>query len=100
MDQKGTTMPRYLIERTLPNAGQLSAAEWQAIAAKSNDVLGDLRQRGVAIQWDHSYVTENALVCVYVAPDVESIREHAHRGGFPCDTVRQVDTIIGPVTGE
>lgn len=93
-------MPRYLIERTLPDAGKLSAEEWRTIAAKSNDVLVDLRQRGVAIQWDQSYVTENALVCVYVAPSPEAIREHARRGGFPCDTIRQVDTIIDPITGE
>lgn len=93
-------MPRYLIERQLEGAGRLDAAERKAISAKSNEVLRQLRAEGNEIQWDHSYVTDNAITCVYVASDPDVIREHARRGGFPCSGVRQIDDMLDPVTGE
>jgi len=89
-------MPKYLITRELPGAGTLSPEELRTISAKSNDVLADL---GPDIQWDHSYVTADRINCVYVAADEDLIREHARRGGFPCTEIRQVATLIDPVTG-
>lgn len=93
-------MPRFLIERKLPGAGQMSQEQWQTIAAKSNGVLSQMRRGGMAIQWDHSYVTDDALYCVYVAPDAAAVREHARCGGFPCDAVMEIGAQIDPVTGE
>lgn len=88
-------MPKYVIERDLPGAGDLSAKELHGIAAKSNEVLDGLP----AVQWQHSYVTDDRLYCVYVAPDVDQIRAHADGGGFPANRVSEVHTIIDPVTG-
>jgi hypothetical protein len=90
-------MPKYLIEREIPNAGALSAAELQAIARQSCDVL---RAMGPDIQWVHSYVTEDKLVCIYIAPAIETVREHGRRGGFPTDAVLEVGAIIDPTTAE
>jgi hypothetical protein len=90
-------MPRYVIERDLPGAGQLSPAELQAISQKSCAVLGDL---GPQIQWDHSYVTDDKIYCVYIAPNEDLIREHARQGGFPANRVSQVRTTIDRTTAE
>lgn len=90
-------MPKFVIERTIPGAGKLSAAELQAISQKS---CGVLREMGPAIQWVESYVTDDKVYCVYVAPDAESVRKHAQRGGFPCDRVSQVRRVIDPTTAE
>lgn len=90
-------MPRYLVEREIPNAGALSTAELQAIAQKSCGVLAEM---GPSIQWVHSYVTEDRITCVYLAPDAEAIREHARRGGFPADRVLEVSSIIDPTTAD
>lgn len=90
-------MPRYLVEREIPNAGALSAAELQAIAQKSCGVLLGM---GPSVQWVQSYVTEDRITCVYLAPDAEAIREHARRGGFPADRVLEVSSIIDPTTAE
>ena len=88
-------MPRYLIERELPGAGSLSDMEVQAISQKSNDVLAGMAGRA---QWVQSYVTDNAITCVYVADSPESVREHAAAGGFPCTNVREVGRIIDPTS--
>ena len=88
-------MPRYLIERELPGAGSLSDMEVQAISQKSNDVLAGMAGRA---QWVQSYVTDNAITCVYVADSPESVREHAAAGGFPCTNVREVRRIIDPTS--
>ena len=88
-------MPQYVIERTLPGAGNLSAEELRRLSQKSCGVLSDL---GPSINWRHSYVTGNKIYCVYDAPDAEMIREHARRGGFPADSVEEVKTMIGPHT--
>jgi len=89
-------MPKYVIERTLPGAGDLSSDELSAVATKSNDVIADLGD----LQWIQSYVTGDKLYCVYIAPDAERVREHARCGGFPCDSVEQVSTIMDPTTAE
>ncbi len=90
-------MPKYLIEREIPNAGALSAAELQGISCKSRSVL---RELGPDIQWVQSFVTEDKITCVYIAPNAEIVREHARRGGFPADRVLEVATIIDPTTAE
>lgn len=89
-------MPKYVIERTLPGAGDLTPDQLQAISQKSNDVLAGMGGRA---QWLQSYVTDDKLFCVYVADDPEAIREHAQEGGFPADAVHRVGTIIDPTTG-
>ena len=90
-------MPKFVIEREVPGAGQLTDAELQSIAKRS---VGVLRQLGPDIQWVESYVTGNSLYCVYVAPDEEMVREHGRMGGFPVTRVSQVAHIIDPTTAE
>ncbi|HEX9129015.1 MAG TPA: DUF4242 domain-containing protein [Gemmatimonadaceae bacterium] len=90
-------MPKYLIEREIPNAAAIPAAELKGIAQRSCDVL---KQLGPSIQWVQSYVTEDKITCVYIAPNADIIREHAKRGGFPADRVLEVATIIDPTTAE
>lgn len=90
-------MPKYIIEREIPNAGALSSAELAAIAQKS---CGVLQQLGPSIQWVQSYVTEDKITCVYIAPNADIIREHARLGGFPADRVLEVVTVIDPTTAE
>ncbi|MEO7964415.1 MAG: DUF4242 domain-containing protein [Gemmatimonadaceae bacterium] len=90
-------MPKFIIEREIPNAGALSSAELQAISQTSCHVLLEM---GPTIQWVHSYVTEDKITCVYIAPNVDMIREHARRGGFPANRVLEVATIIDPTTSE
>jgi uncharacterized protein DUF4242 len=90
-------MPKYIIEREIPNAGALSAAELKAISQKSCGVLQEL---GPSIQWVQSYVTEDKITCVYIAANADLIREHARRGGFPADRVLEVAMIIDPTTAE
>ncbi len=90
-------MPKFLIEREISGAGKLSPTDLQAISQKSCGVLTEL---GPQIQWVESYVTENKIYCIYVAPSEEIIREHARRGGFPADRISQVTTVIDPTTAE
>jgi hypothetical protein len=90
-------MPRYVIERVIPGAGDLSPAELQGISRKSCAVLDVL---GPLVQWSHSYVTGDKIYCVYIAPSEELIREHARQGGFPVDRISEVKSIIDPVTAE
>jgi cell division inhibitor SulA len=90
-------MPKYVIERRIPKAGQLTAVQLQAISQKSNGVLEEM---GPQLHWLQSYVTDDAILCTYIAPDEESVREHARRGGFPADRVMKVSTIIDPSTAE
>src|SRR6478735_6333611 len=90
---KERTMQKYLIQRTVPGAGQMDAAALADIATASNKVLHDL---GPDIQWVHSYVTDDAITCVYLAENEELIREHARCGGFPVDSIRLVDEVIDP----
>ena len=90
-------MPKYVIERTLPDAGSLSGDQWRAIAEKSNGVLATMGGRA---QWQHSYVTGDKLFCVYLAEDPEALREHGAAGGFPVDAIHQVAHTIDPTTAE
>ena len=90
-------MPKYVIERDIPGAGQLSAQDLQAISQKSCSVLGEL---GPQIQWVHSYVTGDKVYCLYIAPNEDLVREHATRGGFPANRVSEVHGIIDPTTAE
>lgn len=90
-------MPKFLIEREIPNAGALSASDLQGISQRSCDVL---RVMGPEIQWVHSYVSDDKITCVYIAPNAEMIREHARRGGFPANKVLEVTAVIDPTTAE
>ena len=90
-------MPKYVIEREIPNAGKLTAAQLKAIAQTSCDVLSKM---GSQIQWLQSFVTDDKIYCVYIAPNKEMVVEHAKQGGFPANTVSQVATIIDPTTSE
>jgi hypothetical protein len=89
-------MPKFVIERTIPNAGSLSEEQLRGISERSCGVLRDM---GPRIQWIQSYVTPDKVYCVYIAPDEASVREHAERGGFPVDQVSEVKSIIDPTTG-
>lgn len=90
-------MPKFIIERNIPGAGALTAEQLQGISEKSCCVLSEM---GPKIQWLESYVTDDKVYCIYIAPDEATIREHAKRGGFPADQVSQIKTIIDPSTAE
>jgi hypothetical protein len=88
-------MPKYIIERDVPGAGRLSEGELRRLARRSCDVLDLL---GPRVRWVQSYVTDDKLYCIYIAPNEELIREHARRGGFSANVVAEVQTIIDPTT--
>ena len=90
-------MPKYLIEREIPNAGKMSPQDFKGISQKSCTVL---RKMGPQIQWVQSYVTDEKVYCVYIAPNEEMIREHAEKGEFPANKISEVKTIIDPTTAE
>ncbi len=90
-------MPKYVIEREIPNAGSLSPQELQAISQKSCSVLSEL---GPQIQWVQSYVTDDKVYCVYIATSEELVRRHAEQGGFPANRISEVRTLIDPTTAE
>jgi Protein of unknown function (DUF4242) len=94
---KEVRMPKYLIEREIPGAGAMSPQELQGVAEKSCSVLRDL---GPRIQWVQSYVTDNKIYCVYIAPSEEMVREHASRGGFPANRISEIKKTIDPTTAE
>lgn len=90
-------MPKFVIEREIPGAGKMSPEQLQAISEKSCSVL---EQLGPKVQWLQSYVTDDKVYCVYVAPSEELVREHAKRGGFPANRISAVRTVIDPTTAE
>ncbi len=90
-------MPKYVIEREIPGAGQLSAQELHDIAQKSCDVL---LQMGPQINWVQSFVTDDKIYCIYIAPNEDAIREHAEKGGFPANRISEVRSVIDPTTSE
>jgi hypothetical protein len=90
-------MPKFVIEREIPGAGNMTPQELQAIAQTS---CGVLQQMGPQIQWLHSYVTGDKIYCLYIAPNEEMIREHAQRGGFPANRVSEITSVIDPTTAE
>jgi len=90
-------MPKYVIERELPGAGDLSAEELQGISQTSCNVLNDM---GPSIQWVESQVTDEKIYCTYIAPNEDMIRQHAEQGGFPANKVSEVRSTIDPTTAE
>jgi hypothetical protein len=90
-------MPKYVIEREIPGAGNMSAQELQAVSQKSCGVLNSM---GPRIQWIQSFVTGDKVYCIYIAPDEQTVREHAERGGFPANRISEVKAIIDPTTSE
>jgi hypothetical protein len=90
-------MPKFVIERNIAGAGKLPRQELQAISQKSCAVLQSM---GPRIQWVQSYVTDDKLYCVYIAPDEQTVREHAQKGGFPANVVARVRSVIDPTTAE
>jgi hypothetical protein len=89
-------VPKFVIEREIPGAGKLTEAELHDISVRSIEALNSL---GPKIQWLHSYVTDDKIFCVYIAPDEETVREHARRGGFPANRVTAVRRLIDPTSG-
>jgi len=90
-------MPKYVIERVVPGASNMSSAELKTLSMRSCNVLN---QMGPTIQWVQSYVTDNKLYCVYIAPNEEMVQEHARLGGFPANHVARIKTVIDPTTAE
>lgn len=90
-------MPKFVIERPLPGAGKLTPAELQAISRKSCAALSDV---GPSVQWLQSYVTDDKIYCLYIAPDEAGVRRHAELGGFPADPISRVRAVIDPTTAE
>ena len=88
-------MHKYVIEREIPGAGKLTAADLQSISQKS---CGVLKEMGPQVQWVESYVTDDKIYCVYIAANEELVREHAKRGGFPANRISQIRTVIDPTT--
>ncbi len=90
-------MPKFVIEREIPGAGKLTQEQLKGISQTS---CGVLQKMGPAIQWVHSYVTDDKIYCVYIAPDEATVREHASQGGFPANKVSVVHSVIDPTTAE
>ena len=90
-------MPKYVIEREIPNVGSLTARDYQAIAMKSRNVL---EKMGSKIQWLESFVTGNKIYCIYIAPDEETVREHARLGGFPANSISELKRMMDPTTAD
>jgi hypothetical protein len=90
-------MPKFVIEREIPGAGKLSTGDLQGISQKSCRVLQEL---GPEVQWVQSYVTDDTIYCVYIAPDEGAIRKHAEKGGFPANSISEVRTVIDPTTAD
>jgi len=90
-------MPKFVIEREIPGAGKLSQAELQGISQKS---CGVLRELGPQVQWIQSYVTDDKVYCVYIAPDEQAVRKHAEMGGFPANSVAEIRSVIDQTTAE
>jgi hypothetical protein len=95
--ERRTTMPKYVIEREVPGAGKLSAEELKGISQKS---CGVLQEMGPKIQWKESFVTDDKVYCVYIAPNEEAVREHAQKGEFPANRISEVKSVIDPTTAE
>src|SRR5215467_10553011 len=96
-NQGGRFMPKFVIEREIPGAGSLKPQELQAISQKS---CGVLKKLGPQVQWVHSYVTQDKIYCIYIAPDENAVREHANLGGFPANRISEIKTTIDPTTAE
>ena len=97
IQERRTTMPKYIIEREVPGAGKLSAEELKGMSQKS---CGVLQEMGPQIQWQESYVTDDKVYCIYIAPNEEAVREHAQKGEFPVNSISEVKSVIDPTTAE
>jgi hypothetical protein len=97
LQQQERIMPKYVIERDIPNAGKLTQQELQGISQKS---CGVLQKLGPQVQWLESFVTDDKIFCVYIAPNEEMIREHARQGGFPANRISAIRSVINPTTAE
>jgi hypothetical protein len=95
--ERGIAMPKFVIERDIPKAGSLSPQQLQEISQKSCRVL---RGMGNQIQWVQSYVTDDKIYCIYVAPDEDAVREHAQQGGFPANRISRIRSVVDPTTAE
>src|SRR5208283_167852 len=95
--KRGITVPKFVIERDIPGAGKMSSEQLQAISQKS---CGVLREMGPQIQWVQSYLTDDKIYCIYMAPDEDTIRKHAQQGGFPANRVSRIESVIDPTTAE
>ncbi|WP_407568890.1 DUF4242 domain-containing protein [Deinococcus altitudinis] len=93
-------MPKYLIERRMPGVGKMSAEDLKVASQTSNEVLATMQKDGRNVQWLESYVTDDAIHCVYLAPDADAVRDHARIAGFPADSVDQIRATISPSTAE
>jgi hypothetical protein len=90
-------MPKYLIEREIPGAGKLTPLELQGISQKS---CGVLEEMGPQIQWVESFVTDDKIYCIYIAPNEDMVREHAQKGGFPANRINEIKSLIDPTTAD
>ena len=90
-------MPKFVIEREIPEAGKMSLEQMKAMSQKS---CGVLREMGVEIQWVQSYVSDRKIYCIYVAPDEDAVRQHARQGGFPVNRISRIRSVIDPTTAE
>jgi len=90
-------MPKYIIEREIPDAGSLTANDLQGISQKSCSILKNM---GPQIQWVESFVTQDKIYCTYIAPNEEEIRKHANEGGFPANSIAEIKRVIDPTTSE
>lgn len=90
-------MPKYVIERDIPGAGDMSQEQLRSVSQTSCGVLNKL---GPSIQWVQSYVTGDKVYCVYIAPNEDLIREHAAQGGFPANRISEIRKVIDPTTAE
>ena len=90
-------MPKFVIERDIPQAGSLLPEQLQAISKKS---CGVLREMGPQIQWVNSYISDDKVYCIYIAPDEDAVRKHAQQGGFPANRISQIRSVIDPTTAE
>ncbi len=90
-------MPKFIFEREIPEAGKLTRDDLQGISAKSCSILQDM---GPQIQWLQSYVSDDKVYCVYIAPDEAAIREHAERGSFPANSISEIRNVIDPTTAD
>lgn len=91
-------MPKFVVEREIPKAGSLSSKQLQAMSQKSCEVLREMG--GAQIQWVQSYVSDDRLYCIYVAPDEDAVRQHAQQGGFPANRISRIRSVIDPTTAE
>jgi hypothetical protein len=97
IQERTTIMPKYVIEREVPGAGKLSAEELKGMAQKS---CGVLQEMGPQIQWQESFVTDDKVYCIYIAPNEEAVRKHAQKGEFPANSISEVKSVVDPTTAE